>query len=294
MIIAERSQNAIGLVRFTLCGRWLKKVGGLVFVALPALTTPTTEALSNDQYTPQNRRAIWCCMSRHSFDPEIAKQVGVNAAVIYQNIYWWCEKNAANGKHLHDGRFWTYNSVSAFDDLFPYLTRKQIRGALDKLLDVGLLVSGNYNEIAYDRTKWYSPTCPIPQADLPEKASSFAQKGKPIPDSKPNTKPVITPYSPPLPDWIPLDAWDGWIDMRKQLKKPLTERAKVRAINKLDAMRQAGQDISEVLDRSTMSGWTDLYEIKENNNGNGHRASGTDRRSSLARAIDEGIDFLGG
>jgi hypothetical protein len=32
----------------------------------------------------------------HSFDPEIAKKVGVNAAVIYQNIVWWTQKNAAN------------------------------------------------------------------------------------------------------------------------------------------------------------------------------------------------------
>ena len=37
-------------------------------------------------------------MSMHSFDPEIAKKVGVNAAVIYQNIIFWTEKNAANKK----------------------------------------------------------------------------------------------------------------------------------------------------------------------------------------------------
>lgn len=232
-------------------------------------------------------------MSRHSFDPDIAKQVGVSAAVIYQNIHWWCEKNAANGKHLYDGRFWTYNSVAAFDELFPYLTRKQIRTALDKLLDAGLLVSGNFNNSAYDRTKWYSPACPLAQTDLPDGATSFAQKGKPIPVSKPDIKSDITPYSPPLPDWIPIEAWEGWLEMRKQRKKPFTERAMVRAINKLDAMRQIGQDIAEVLDRSTMNGWTDLYEIKEQTNGNRYGDSSTDRRSSLARAIDEGLDFLG-
>lgn len=232
-------------------------------------------------------------MSRHSFDPDIARQVGVNAAVIYQNIYWWCEKNAANGKHLHDGRYWTYNSVTAFDDLFPYFTRKQIRGALDKLLDSGLLLSGNFNSSAYDRTKWYSPTFPLVQHDLPDEASSFAQKGQPIPDSKPYSKPVIIPHSPLLPDWMPLDAWQGWLDMRKQRKKPLTDRAMMQAVNKLDSMRQAGQDVSEVLDRSTMNGWTDLYAVKENGNGSGSRGGNADRRSSLARAIDEGIDFLG-
>ena len=85
-----------------------------------------------------------------------------------------------------------------------------------------------------------------------------------------------------LPNWLPIDAWNGWLEMRKQRKKPLTDRAASRAINKLEAMRDAGQDITEVLDRSTMNGWTDLYEIKE-------RTNGTNRTSQdgVSAAIDE-------
>lgn len=241
-------------------------------------------------------------MSRHSFDPEIAAKVGLNAAVIYQNIVWWAEKNAANGKHYHDGLWWTYNSVSAFAELFPYLTGKQIRTALTKLEDDGLLVSGCFNKSAYDRTKWYAPTCPGAKSDLPKRSNEDAQNGKPIPDINTDIKPDdITPYSPPepvrasiwIPDWVPLDAWNGWIDMRIKLKKPLTDRAYTRALSKLDRMRHEGQDIAEVLDRSTMNGWTDLYEIKERNNGKANWGGSPDRRSSLARAIDEGLDFLG-
>lgn len=123
----------------------------------------------------------------HSFDPEIAKIVGVNAAVIYQNLVWWTQKNAANERHYYDGRYWTYNSVKAFDSLFPYLTAKQIRTALEKLEQANLIVSGNFNQSAYDRTKWYSPN---EQIHLPNVETPFAQKGKPIPDSKPDIKPV--------------------------------------------------------------------------------------------------------
>ena len=122
----------------------------------------------------------------HSFDPEIAKKVGVNAAVIYQNIVWWTEKNAANQRHFYEGRYWTYNSVAAFDTLFHYLTAKQIRTAILKLEEAGLIVSGNFNQSAYDRTKWYSPN---EQIHLPDLETPFAQKGKPIPDSKPDIKP---------------------------------------------------------------------------------------------------------
>ena len=114
-----------------------------------------------------------------------------------------------------------------------------------------------------------------------------------------NQEPDITPHKPPrgptilIPDWMPMDAWNGWIEMRVKRKKPLTARAASRAIMKLEDMRCAGQDIAEVLDRSTMNGWTDLYEIKERNNGKAIRGASPDRRSSLARAIDEGLDFLG-
>jgi len=153
-------------------------------------------------------------MSMHSFDPEIATKVGVNAAVLYQNIVWWTQKNAANGKHLHDGRHWTYNSIKAFDALFPYLTSKQIRTALDKLEDAGLILSGTFNKAGYDRTKWY---CPVEQIDLPKKANGIAQKGEPIPVSKPDIKPdtlfgsedpkpAKRKRSCSLPDgWVPSD-----------------------------------------------------------------------------------------
>ena len=122
----------------------------------------------------------------HSFDPKIAKRVGVNAAVLYQNIVWWCAKNAANRHNEHGGRFWTYNSVKAWAELFPYLTSKQIRSSLDRLEAEGLIVSGSFNVSAYDRTKWYSPSG---KTDLPSVANEIAQKGEPIPVSKPVSKP---------------------------------------------------------------------------------------------------------
>lgn len=121
-------------------------------------------------------------MSRHSFDPQIAAQVGLNAAVIYQNICFWIEKNEANGQNFRDGRYWTYNSVAAFAKLFPYLTAKQVRVAIDKLIEAGLIVKGSYGGEKYDRTAWYAlnlPICPEGQMDLPEKANGCALEGKP-------------------------------------------------------------------------------------------------------------------
>ena len=68
----------------------------------------------------------------HNFDTNIAEKYGINAAIILQNMYYWIEKNRANEKHFHDGYYWTYNSLKAFEELFPYMSTKQIRGALEK------------------------------------------------------------------------------------------------------------------------------------------------------------------
>jgi hypothetical protein len=77
-----------------------------------------------------------------------------------------------------------------------------------------------------------------------------------------------------LPDWLPLDAWNGWVAMRKQRKRPLTDRATARAINKLDAIRNKGHDIEDLLDRSTINGWLDIYEPKDMKNGAANRTTG--------------------
>lgn len=125
-------------------------------------------------------------MSMHQFDIHMASEVGVNAAVLYQNIKHWCAKNAANGKHQHDGQSWCYNSVSAFTALFPYLTTSQVRTALTKLIEGGFIVEGNYNKTPYDRTKWY---CVSEQSDLLKAANGVDEDREPIPIEKPHSKP---------------------------------------------------------------------------------------------------------
>lgn len=96
-------------------------------------------------------------MEMHSFDKNIAKLTNVNCAIILQNIFYWVEKNKANEIHLHDGKYWTYNSMKAFEELFPYLNARQIRYALQMLEKEGLILTGNFNETC-TRTLWYTVT----------------------------------------------------------------------------------------------------------------------------------------
>ena len=71
-----------------------------------------------------------------------------------------------------------------------------------------------------------------------------------------------------VPDWMPKDAWEAFLDMRKKKKNPLnTARMINRQIKRLDGFRQAGYNIEEILDTSTNEQWDDTYPIRQNKAG---------------------------
>lgn len=92
----------------------------------------------------------------HSFDIEIAKKYGINEALIYNHFLFWIIKNKANEKNYKDGKYWTYSSIKALQDIFDYLSEKQIRTAINNLIDNKVLIKANYNSNPYDRTIWYA------------------------------------------------------------------------------------------------------------------------------------------
>ena len=76
----------------------------------------------------------------YQFDTDIAALYGVDESIMIANLQFWIRKNEANGKHFHDGRFWTYNSIDAFTKLFPFWTARQIRRILKSLEEKGVIV----------------------------------------------------------------------------------------------------------------------------------------------------------
>lgn len=91
-----------------------------------------------------------------SYDSAVAEEVGVNAAVLFQHIAWWCEHNRANNANIRGGKAWTFNSQKAFEELFPEFSRQNIRTAVSKLKEKGFIETGSFNKSAYDRTVWYT------------------------------------------------------------------------------------------------------------------------------------------
>ena len=128
----------------------------------------------------------------HKFNVSIAEKYGMAEAVLLEGLSFWCMSNKANGRNIKGGLAYTFNSIKALHDLYPYLSEKKIRTALAKLEEAGIIVSGSFNKNAYDRTKWYAVTekgfaemdisiCPKRQMDLPKKANGNVRKGEPIP-----------------------------------------------------------------------------------------------------------------
>lgn len=199
----------------------------------------------------------------HSFDTDHAAKYGITEAVILNNFQFWIAKNRANEKHLHDGRTWTYNSVRAFAELFPYLTAKQLRYALDRLVSMGVLVKGNFNDSPYNRTSWYAfqdeesflPTSGNP---LPKKANEIVQPGNSLTDSK-----QITPPNPKGDASKPKDSseeferfWKAWPATDRKVDKKGCLRRWMKA--GLDA--EAESIIRDVVRRKQTKSWLEGFE----------------------------------
>lgn len=95
----------------------------------------------------------------YSFNTALAKKYNsVDIAVFIKHFDFWLTKNKANNRNQHNGKYWTYNSFEAFQIIFDWLSVGQIRRILNKMIDLKIIETGNYNKSAYNRTKWYTFT----------------------------------------------------------------------------------------------------------------------------------------
>ena len=86
-------------------------------------------------------------------------------------------------------------------------------------------------------------------------------------DTDTNTKKKTSKKESPrnavtLPDRIPPDAWRDFLEHRRRLKKPMTDRAQVLAIGKLEKLCEAGDDPLAIIDQSIERGWSGLFALK--------------------------------
>ena len=83
-----------------------------------------------------------------------------------------------------------------------------------------------------------------------------------------------------LPNWLPSDLWLEFVAMRKLIKRPLTEQAIVRMINKLVKFHEQGIDACAQLTYSIDNCYSDVYAPKNFQN-NTFRAKSTPENFDL-------------
>lgn len=89
--------------------------------------------------------------------------------------------------------------------------------------------------------------------------------GKATNNQEPITKNQIKKEAQPavdLPDWLDKETWTALIDMRKRIKKPMTDHAQKLMVGKLLKMKKAGHDIKAIMEKTIVNSWLDVYEPK--------------------------------
>ncbi len=220
----------------------------------------------------------------HVFDTDVAQKYGVNAAIILQNIGYWIKQNEANETNFFDGRYWTFNSKRAYGELFPYMSKRQIETAFQKLIEDGVIVTGNYNKLAYDRTLWYALTqkgksiLHFGEMENSKPGNGKPQNGEPIPDINPDVTPVVTSgkkkerknnsfdsiIAAYTTDAEITELLQEWLKVRKAKRAAMTDRAIQMNIDKLDKLaHESRMSVAEYLKEVICRGWAAFYAIND-------------------------------
>jgi DnaD/phage-associated family protein len=83
--------------------------------------------------------------------PTLASSIGMNESIILQQMQYWILRTSNH----RDGYKWVYNTYEDWAKQFPFWSVTTIRRAITKLENLGILVTGNYNQLKLDKTKWY-------------------------------------------------------------------------------------------------------------------------------------------
>ena len=79
-------------------------------------------------------------MPIHSFDIGVAKDLGVNAAIVLYNLgYLQSQREAQGGDdYFFDGKWWVRHSYESLAKHHAYLSVQQIRRIMGKLEELGM------------------------------------------------------------------------------------------------------------------------------------------------------------
>ncbi|AVV37327.1 conserved phage C-terminal domain-containing protein [Pantoea vagans] len=86
--------------------------------------------------------------------PELALRIGLNEAIVLQQICYWLEDTTAGVEY--EGKRWVYNSINAWNEQFPWWTTKTIQRTVSSLKKMGLIFVEQLKKKQHDQTNYYA------------------------------------------------------------------------------------------------------------------------------------------
>jgi phage replication O-like protein O len=156
------------------------------------------------------------------------------------------------------------------------IVKTHISRSLEKLIEIGIVTKeGNGTYVTYGINKHYAKWTPLPKkVTVTQKGNKVTIIGNEVTKEgneklpiKVNTKEKKEILQKKLSkEKVMFEiciAWKAFIEMRKAIKKPMTQYAMKLRVNDLIRLQSKGNDPVAVLNQSTSSCWQDLYPLKE-------------------------------
>ena len=88
-------------------------------------------------------------------NPVAAEVLGVNEAIIVQQVHYWLNINEKAKINFYNGRYWTYNTYENWQKTnFRFFSERTLKRIFKKLEEKEILIKDNFNKTKYDRTLW--------------------------------------------------------------------------------------------------------------------------------------------
>jgi hypothetical protein len=87
--------------------------------------------------------------------PSLAQAIGLNEAIITQQLHYWLENKAVAGEVDENGVKWIYNTYEEWRENFPFWSVPTIKRAFLRLEEIGIVVSEQLKAKKRDMRKYY-------------------------------------------------------------------------------------------------------------------------------------------
>ncbi|MBI5954401.1 MAG: hypothetical protein HY865_22315 [Chloroflexi bacterium] len=87
--------------------------------------------------------------------PSLAVAIGLNEAIITQQLHYWLENKAVKGEVDENGNKWIFNTYEEWQENFPFWSIPTIKRAFLRLEDIGIVIAAQLNAKKRDMRKYY-------------------------------------------------------------------------------------------------------------------------------------------